>query len=106
MTRPLRLEFSGALDYVAVAGNDRCDIFLGNTDADRDTYSGLHLRGVQRRLVSTWSEPLNLYSIRVQAAISKTFSIRRSSRRVAPRADHMRRAAWCYICFAVASALL
>ena len=35
MARPLRLEFAGALYHVTARGNERRDIFLGDTDGDR-----------------------------------------------------------------------
>jgi hypothetical protein len=35
VARPLRLEFAGALYHVTARGNERRDIFLGDTDDDR-----------------------------------------------------------------------
>jgi putative transposase len=38
MSRPLRLEFAGALYHVTARGNERRDIFLGNIDDDRAAF--------------------------------------------------------------------
>jgi len=38
MTRPLRLEFAGALYHVTARGNERRAIFLGSLDTNRRVF--------------------------------------------------------------------
>ena len=41
MTRPLRLEFAGALEQVTARGHERRSIVLGEADGDRAAFLGL-----------------------------------------------------------------
>jgi putative transposase len=48
MSRPLRLEFAGALYHVTARGNERRNIFLGNMDDDRAMFLNILGRTCER----------------------------------------------------------